>query len=270
MFFIYFIGAIAVLLGLDYLLYKLFPGNEDHLVYRKEEFSVYANRHHLSFHFVTDYDDGEHMQLNMSTFWHSFFIPIRWWKSKRDENWNGYEYGIYFYKEGKGLFDTIWLGWGKHHRMFSMPWGYEHYRVTYEGKDGTRYTSIDKYERKYRKLVERRYKSHTMPTKPSWELCGVGSNFNWKAPYEYHLKSGEVQRTMALYHIEEREWRRKFLYWCPWFAMTIKYVEIELMDEIGERAGSWKGGTLAFGRPMLPGEDVHTAYQRIMKETKHE
>ena len=37
------------------------------------------------------------------------------------------------------------------------------------------------------------------------------------------------------------------------------------MDEMGEKVGTWKGGVMSFSADMLPGEDVHTAYKRIMK-----
>ena len=275
MFWIWFIAIVAFICLIDWSLYKIFPGNSnrDHLCYRKGDFSIYASPHHLACQASPDYDEGEHMQLHIATFFHSMFIPLRWWKVKGDYDRCGedsYEFGFYFYKEGKGLFDTIWLGWGKWHHMYWMPWIWEHYRTTIEGKNGVRYTQIDKYDYRLRNRAAKRYNSHALPLTETYTLSAPNTNFNWEEPYEYTLKSGETQRTIGLYHIEEREWRRKFLYWCPWFSQTIRYLEIQLMDEIGEQAGSWKGGTCAFGKQMLPGESPHVAYERIMKETKHE
>jgi hypothetical protein len=71
-----------------------------------------------------------------------------------------------------------------------------------------------------------------------------------------------------MYHIEEREWRPRATYWLPIFKITRRDLEIKLTDEIGEKSGTWKGGCTGFGRAILPGEDPHTAYQRIMKEAK--
>lgn len=62
-------------------------------------------------------------------------------------------------------------------------------------------------------------------------------------PYTYTLKSGEVQHRRATIRVEEMEWRR---WWLPWRHVW-RGIEVEFDDEVGERTGSWKGGTLGCG-----------------------
>jgi len=115
----------------------------------------------------------------------------------------------------------------------------------------------------------------------------------WKEeyPFTYILKKGTVQERIATVKVEEREWRWKILYWLPFPKMVRKTIDIDFSyggafereilfekkgfpiknldkytGEVGERTGSWKGGTLGCGYTMLPGETPLQTLRRMEKE----
>lgn len=93
----------------------------------------------------------------------------------------------------------------------------------------------------------------------------------WKFSYDYRLQSGEVQhRTAAVYEERMRYvWRClkriRFLHWLfPWE----RHIDVRFSDEVGERSGSWKGGTIGCGCEMKPGETVEQTLRRMERERK--
>ena len=83
-------------------------------------------------------------------------------------------------------------------------------------------------------------------------------------PYVYTLNSGVVQNRMATCTIERRKWHRK---WFPWMTQQIDVIDIEFNEEVGERSGSWKGGTIGCSFEMKPDDTIKTALQR-MQDTR--
>lgn len=272
MFIFWFCVIIGILVLIDWSTYKMFPGdkkrNGEILV--NDNFTIYTGVHHLGFHFEPEYDDGEHMMLIASTMFHQFFYYIPSWKVPEGvDRWNdeSYRFGFYLYDDNpKKLFTTMNLYWRSWNKTLWMPWNYELHHLILEGQDGARYIEFYGDNRKRNKRAEK-YNCKPIPVKDTYDIYH-NPKFYWQEPYEYVLKSGNVQRCIGMYHIEEREWRPRGTKFIPIFKLTHRDLEINLTDEIGERAGSWKGGTMGFGRRMLPGETPQEAYHRIMKETK--
>ena len=81
-------------------------------------------------------------------------------------------------------------------------------------------------------------------------------------PYNYRLRSGEVQERIATIKEERRLWTR------PWFPhrRESRYIDIAFSDEVGERSGSWKGGVMGCGYDMLDGETPLTTLRRMEQE----
>ena len=79
---------------------------------------------------------------------------------------------------------------------------------------------------------------------------------------------------MAMGYIDEREWIRGK--W-PWLRAVLKYVpgcrfirrqmELTFNQEVGARKGSWKGGTIAVGIDMLPGETGNECVMRLISQS---
>lgn len=85
-------------------------------------------------------------------------------------------------------------------------------------------------------------------------------------PYRYVLRSGEVQERTASVTVEEREWRWRWLRWLPWPRLVVRSIDVRFDDEVGERTGSWKGGTVGCGWAMRRGELPVDTLRRMEQE----
>ena len=83
-------------------------------------------------------------------------------------------------------------------------------------------------------------------------------------PYHYCLKNWTVQERTATIQIEERLWTR---FWIPWRKLS-RCIDVKFSDEVGERTGSWKGGTIGCGYEMKPGELPVECLRRMERERK--
>lgn len=81
-------------------------------------------------------------------------------------------------------------------------------------------------------------------------------------PYRYNLKRGDVQDRIATIQVERREWRRK---WLPWKRVS-QYIRVDFSDEVGERSGSWKGGTVGCSYEMVGTETPVGTLRRMEQE----
>lgn len=83
-------------------------------------------------------------------------------------------------------------------------------------------------------------------------------------PYRYVLRSGVAQDRVATIKVESRTW------WRPWipFRRVSKYINVEFSDEVGERTGSWKGGTIGCSYEMKRGESPQMTLRRMERERK--
>jgi hypothetical protein len=88
---------------------------------------------------------------------------------------------------------------------------------------------------------------------------------NWT--YNYTDKyDGEVIPTTI--YVEEREWRPKWLGWTSLFAIVRRTIDVHFSKEVGERKGSWKGGTLGCGYEVLLDEEPLDCLKRMERERK--
>ena len=83
-------------------------------------------------------------------------------------------------------------------------------------------------------------------------------------PYRYTLKSGEVQEVTASVAVEKMVWRRK---WTPFFVKRTS-IDVLFSGEVGEGAGSWKGGCIGCGYTMKRGETAEQTLRRMEAERK--
>ena len=156
-----------------------------------------------------------------------------------------------------------------------MPYDYNWVRTSVLLKDGT-------WEHEARKNRKGLF-GNTKSIKPIWEE---------EYPYTYTLKNGNIQHRTATIKVEEREWRQRWLMWTKLFSNSRKTIDIKfgyagpinrkviiekvgnkLIDEkqtgeVGEKTGSWKGGTTGCGYEMLPNETPLDTLRRMEKERK--
>jgi len=147
-------------------------------------------------------------------------------------------WGVYYY------YRELWFCWGKHSKCLYMPWMLKHIKCEVLRPDGSWVPYIASYEE------------------------GDDGRREESFPYTYKLKSGEVQERTATVYVERREWRQRWLQWCPLFATRSQSIDVSFDGEVGERTGSWKGGTIGCGYEMLPGETAEQTLRRMERERK--
>lgn len=160
-------------------------------------------------------------------------------------------YGFYWFES------SLWVCYGDKTKSFYAPWSWDWYRTSYLQKNDNG---------GYGQWVSE-YKSKRRGLEP-WNEPFKSKLWSNNYPYEYTLKSGEIQKRRANVTISKREWRRRFLMWCPWFNLVRRSLDIEFDGEVGERAGSWKGGTTGCGTEIKEGEEPLTVLRRMEKERK--
>lgn len=148
------------------------------------------------------------------------------------------------------------LNWGRHCKIFNWPWMYDHCRTEVMLRDG----SFVPYE-----MFPRLAKGEPFRTNPEPE-----NRYRETFRYRYDLKSGEVQERVATVTVERREWcwRARPFRWLRWPKMVRTSIDVRFSDEVGERAGSWKGGCTGCGYDMKPGETPEQCLRRMEAERR--
>jgi hypothetical protein len=86
--------------------------------------------------------------------------------------------------------------------------------------------------------------------------------------YTYVLRSGEVQNRYA-----DVSKRRHVLTWyglrrLGWPRWIKESIDVTFSGEVGERSGSWKGGTIGCGYDLRPDETMERALRRMEAQRK--
>lgn len=207
---------------------------------------------------VTRYGDENpaHVAVHLVLF--SAYIGAPWLNGLCPEHEAGLGHeGYGFHTFG----DAVHCHWGRHTKLWRYPWAREWV--------STRYLTADL------QWVEA----------PTTGFLGGRKWVDWREtawserhPYRYMLRSGEVQERFATIRRERREWRwlwfgrgllsraLRHLQW--WGRMVHETIDVEFSDEVGERTGSWKGGTIGCGYDMRPGESPRKALRRMEQERR--
>lgn len=222
---------------------KRYAENNDWIIF-------YFRRHFELSYSVCGYFDNR-PEINISLFFFMLTTKLPFWNKWTDEcdapTW-GIAYHnkkFWIYRGGKGNMNGGSKWW-----TFTMPWTYEWVRTSCLRKDGTWETEIRGNNKHF------------------WDEKWVDVLWSETYPYTYVLKSGELQHRLAKVRVEEREWRQKWLKWTKLFNKVSKSITVDFNDEVGERTGSWKGGTLGCGYTMLHGELPEQTLRRMERERK--
>ena len=162
-------------------------------------------------------------------------------------------------------FSSIYLRWGRRHKFIYLPWAWEWVRTSYLLKDGTWLDEL----RSDRPAING--KSPHKTNFDHWQaIRAIREEREWTEthPYRYTLRSGQVQECEATIAVQQAECRWRWLLWCPWFGRISKAIDIRFSAEVGERAGSWKGGTIGCGYSLAEGETPLQCLRRMERERK--
>lgn len=192
-------------------------------------------------------------QFSFSLGWGQFYISIPFTRSKYDEC-DPPQYGFYFYSIHDWFPTSFVLCLGRRTKFIYMPWDYTWVRTS-----ALRVDNGWENETKASKLGTRNKEFYN---KEKW----AGILWMETYPYTYTLKNGTVQEREATLKVEEREWRPRWFKWTSLFSRIRRTIDISFNDEVGERTGSWKGGTLGCGYDLLPNETPSECLRRMEKE----
>jgi hypothetical protein len=141
---------------------------------------------------------------------------------------------------------TLHLHWGAHSKLFWLPWRHWE-RVSHNVRrpDGSWAPYVGIWERD-KEPDGRHVETH---------------------PYRYVLRSGQVQQRTATIYVERDRRKLTLFRWLP-FARTRYYIDVAFSDEVGERSGSWKGGTVGCAYELRPNETPRECLRRMERERK--
>lgn len=177
---------------------------------------------------------------------HFFCLWIRLCRASREPEEMMESWGASYYSDESSLH----LNWGMKYKILHMPWSYDHCRQDVLLKDG----SWAPYEPYGNRGFER------TPEPPDM--------YRESFPYRYTLKSGKVQERTATITGERRTWcwRAWPFRKLRWPSKTRTCIDVAFSDEVGERTGSWKGGTVGCGWELLPSETPLQSLLRMERE----
>jgi hypothetical protein len=164
--------------------------------------------------------------------------PMLITQGKTEEDWNA-TYGFTWFCRG------IHFNWRSKCKIFNLPWDWTHVRhQVWNGKE----------------LVA--------PAKDEYHPPYSDGRIVEVHPYRYVLKNGTVQDRTATIYGDEREWRWRWFTWLPWPNKISRCIDVAFSDEVGERTGSWKGGTIGCGYEWRNGESMLESLRRMEAERK--
>lgn len=220
---------------------------EDHGLRAPGRFEIYWKRWSLSAEVIFSghsYDDDEwpwmlHLHfLLLSGFLH---FPCKLVPPSKKERWerDWQRWGFSFDE------DALHLYWGERSNIWWLPWKHKiHQRHEVRRPDGS-----------------------WVPFVGSWEQGKEpDGREEFLFSYTYVLRNGTVQERKATVFVERRAWRPKWFTWTRLFEKERQSIDVAFDDEVGERTGSWKGGTVGCGWEMLPNETPERTLRRMERE----
>lgn len=189
---------------------------------------------------------------------YEYFISLPFKTGINDAGMNSKSFGFYFYGEGVNCADNIVFLYKKKTKFIYFPWAYEWFRTSCLRKDGD-WESEQKNIKKDGKIIRKDFYETE-----KWESI----LFSETHDYTYMLNSGHIQKRMATIKVEEREWRMRWLMWTNFRNKKRRVIDVDFSDEVGERSGSYKGGTLGCSYEMLKNETPLECLRRMERERK--
>lgn len=234
----------------------------------------------------TDRDSGYRYSLQIRLPLVNLFLsmPGWFWRSRKRTPTCGemHSWGLETHSVDAEFSSQLYANWGSRSWFIDLPWATRFYRRSVLLKSGAWHHD---YERDrlgvHRARLARRNRLRALVGLPAvpdpregetwWvyhELQDKLNLYTESHDYTYVLRSGEAQDVGATITVQEWETRRRWLWWCPLGARVRRSIDVKFSGEVGERAGSWKGGTVGCGWDMLPGELPVHALRRMERERK--
>ena len=192
------------------------------------------------------YFDGRPEIKIGAIFW-TFIIKLPFVNKNLEEECEAPEYGIAIHDK------SFWIYYGKGTKYiaWNIPFVtrcfYKH-----EVLGGFGWIDVTDHEVYRAKVGYLNYEGRNKPTEAV--ICRA----TWK-----DFDGGEVP---AVYRIERRTWRRKWLMWTSAFDLQRTAIEVAFKSGVGKDKHSWKGGVYATSFELKPNETVQECFERANRE----
>lgn len=245
-------------------------------------------------------DDGGRWSLHVRPIYGAIhiYLPILGRREPKSDSMMD-SWGFIWWWDADDTSSIHWR-WGERYHITHLPWHPTWVRTSTLLKDGT-WDHERRGQRKPPGLGDRRMDDWSARR-------AYLAEHRWEEtyPYTYVLKSGEVQKRTATVSVKEREWRWRWFTWLPitiakrglwlvypqsverngrqtgrWYnparhdpprkpllGDVQRTIDVEFDDEVGERSGSWKGGTMGCGYEMRASETPWETLRRMERERK--
>lgn len=153
--------------------------------------------------------------------------------------------------------DGIHLHWGYRVKILHMPWGWDWVRTSWLMSDGKTWANELRTMRHRRQVITDKLPHFFFRDMPMWRGT---------YPYRYVLRSAQVQEVTATIAVHEMEWRMRAFRWLAWPRKISRSIDVQFSGEVGERAGSWKGGTVGCSYTLRADETPLECLRRMEHE----
>lgn len=218
----------------------------------------------ITLNWPTEQFDDKYLKLTIGLYRLYMQIPIKFIKVKIYQ-----EFGVSSPRYGFAYHgDMFWIYLGKGDRWitFDMPWQYTIVRHDLLLPNGGLYhrNNYPKYRlgTKTRSLT---WFDVFEKTKKQTRVSGTQVECAKFVDVIHYTKSGKKQVAKIRLSGEEREWRMKWFTWLPLFRKIKRTVDCDSDIELGERAGSWKGGRMGWSCEWRKDESMIGAFNRWYK-----
>lgn len=150
--------------------------------------------------------------------------------------------------------DGVHLNWRTHCKILWWPWNWD-------------WRSTEILDHDFKRLwCEVKGMSCSGVTCGAWDVRQVATEKASKEyDFTYTLKNGTIQERKAKVYVERRIWRCKCL---PFIKKVATSIWCEFDGEVGERTGSWKGGTTGCGEDLWAEETPKQCFRRMERERR--
>lgn len=182
---------------------------------------------------------GRKKHLWIGLIWMQAFIPIGIHATEEHTTFDEPSWGVDLSKEF-----GLTLMWGKWRKTFDWLFRREALSWTYQGKNGQWHEKINR--------------QNPFADRPAAATS--------EHPYTYVLRSGEKQVRTATITAERWVIGRRYIHRIGWPKERKGSIDVHFSGEVGERSGSWKGGTIGCSYDMLPGETPRACLRRMERD----
>lgn len=181
-----------------------------------------------------------------------FFQLYLWKVTPFEGSWDGdntKQYGITYFER------SLHVHWGRT-KVYWLPWDWKIVRHDLLHMDGSLY-----YRNSYpiKKRSYSWYEVLEMKESP-FPKSDVQTQVADYVELTHYTKDGRKQVAKIRLVGEEREWRWRWFSWLPWPRQISRVVDCSSDVELGERAGSWKGGMMGWSAPLEKGQSLREAF----------